>query len=414
MFLAALSLMCVQAIVLGHLPDRAAAAIYWANGNSIGGANSDGSNPNPFYISKFGASDIGRACGMAADAAHIYWTDANRNQIGRANLDGTEPNYSFIAGADEPCGVAVDSGHVYWSNTGGNSIGRANLDGTGSDQNFVVGIAQPCGVALNNFFIFWASPKEDSIGRALVANGGEPSNKFIGEVDGACGVAVNSPHIYWGSFSSSIGRAEIDGSNPNQAFIGGLDRPSGVALSSSHLYWTEESIGAGGRIGSANLDGSAANPSLVTGLSGTPSGIAVDDQPFPLDRSAHLPPSQFYFAKVKHNRNVREPVTFLAIDVAEPGRYSVDVPPGVGWNSLAQGPYGDVFLTAGRKWLAIFLDESRAGKRLGRVIRKKGRVRVPVTFHFTSADHNETASWRNVPIVGRKQSRGASPAGSKH
>lgn len=390
----------------------AAAAIYWGNGSSIAGSALDGSSVDFSYIGAFDSEEIGRVCGVAVDTNYIYWADFSRDQIGRANLDGTEPNFSFITSADQPCGVAVDSAHIYWANTGGGSIGRANLDGTGPNQRFIGLIRQPCGVALKGHLIYWASPWEEAVGRALVYNGDAQDNNWIEGLRGACGVAVDDSHIYWGSFSAAIGRADLQGGNVNPAFITGLDRPAGIAVDTSRIYWTEEGFGVPGQAGVANLDGGAVNRALATGLS-DPNGIAVDAQPFPLDRSAHLPPSQFRFARVKHNRNRRDPVTFLAVDVPQQGLYSVEVPRGVGWNSISDDPYKDRFLAGGRHWLSIYLDDSGAGRRLARAIRRRGRVAISITFRFTEMtrspidqqkmDHNPTARQKTLSIVGERR-----------
>jgi sugar lactone lactonase YvrE len=63
-------------------------------------------------------------------AAFVYWANAGNGTIGRANLDGTGANQSLIGGVGTPCGVAVDAAHIYWANdSGSGAIGRSNLDG---------------------------------------------------------------------------------------------------------------------------------------------------------------------------------------------------------------------------------------------------------------------------------------------
>jgi len=365
--------------------------------------NLDGTNVIQNYVSSPASLDIQGACGVAVDGAHIYWADVNRNQIGRANLNGTEPVFSFIPGAREPCGVAVDSSHIYWSSLAGESIGRASLDGTGVDQGFIEGVKQPCGVAVSSFFIYWASPQEDSIGRALIGNGEAPRNDFISDANGACGVAIDSTHLFWGSFYDSIGRADLDGSNPSPAFISGLDRPSGLAVNGSRLFWTAESIGGGGRIGSANLDGTEINRDLLTGLS-QPRGIAVDEQPFPLPRSPQpLQPSEFSFGKTKYSK--RRSITYLAIDIATSGEFSIRVPRSVTWKQISSEPSSRYFSTVGRKWLAILPKESGAGRRLMRMISEKGRVRVPIIFSYTSERRSETTKRTQVTLLRKRSGR---------
>ena len=60
------------------------------------------------------------------------------SSIGRANLDGTGVDQQFVpAPGITPCGIAVDAAHVYWAVQGQDTIGRANLDGSGANQAFI-------------------------------------------------------------------------------------------------------------------------------------------------------------------------------------------------------------------------------------------------------------------------------------
>src|SRR5262249_7142785 len=87
----------------------------------------------------------------AATTGHIYWANSDPNgdngTIGHANLDGTGANQNFIPSASQPGGVAADAAHVYWTNDTAGTVGRANLDGTGANQSFITGAALPGGVA---------------------------------------------------------------------------------------------------------------------------------------------------------------------------------------------------------------------------------------------------------------------------
>lgn len=402
-FRISVTLVCML-VVIGF-SERAHGAMYWANGNAIAGANIDGSNADLSYIGGVETPGISRACGVAVDSTYIYWADMGGNRIGRANLDGTEPVFSFISGADWPCGVTVDSTYIYWANVGGDSIGRAKLDGTNPDQRFVTGMKQPCGVAVTNFFIYWGSPWEHSIGRALVSNGGVPHNQFIKEANSACGVAIDESHIYWGSFGSSIGRADYNGENPSSVLIGGLDRPCGVAVNASQVFWTEEALGSAGLVGTAGLNGLGANRSLVTNLNG-PCGIALDNTSFPLDRSAHLPPSEFAFGRVKHNRRSRTPLTFFAVDVPQAGSYSLVTRRGLDWNFVGETLDEEgQFSSAGRKWFAVWPKDTRTGYRLGRRIRNRGHMRFSVAFSFTASDHNPTTKRKSFTLLKVRRQR---------
>jgi hypothetical protein len=76
--------------------------------------------------------------------------------------------------------------------------------------------------------------------------------------------------IYWTSFSNKLGRANLDGTAINPSFITAPD-PSGLAVNADHLYWPHF-----GDIGRANLDGTGVDPSLIS-TSPLPVGdVAVD------------------------------------------------------------------------------------------------------------------------------------------
>ena len=90
-------------------------------------------------------------------------------------------------------------------------------------------------------------------------------------------------YIYWAGceFPScttpGIGRANLDGTNANGSFITGTGAlTQGIAVDAKHIYWT---VGAGpsqGSIGRANLDGTNANDSFITATGHQTQGIAVD------------------------------------------------------------------------------------------------------------------------------------------
>jgi virginiamycin B lyase len=91
----------------------------------------------------------------------------------------------------------------------------------------------------------------------------------------AIGVGVPAPgtrYIYWTNFNTNtIGRANLDGTGANQSFITGASYPEGVAADRSHVCWANFT----GTIGRANLDGTGVNQSFITSGSNT-TAVAVD------------------------------------------------------------------------------------------------------------------------------------------
>jgi hypothetical protein len=376
-------------LVVAVMASPAQATVYWGNGSSIGAGSNDGSAADPAYI-----EGIGRACGVAVTATHIFWADVARNQIGRANLDGSEPVPALITGASEPCGVAASNGRVYWANRGGTSIGRANINGTEVDQFFLPGINGACGVTVREPFIYWGSFEEDSIGRALTNLEGIAQKDWIPTED-PCGIAVSESHIYWGTFDDSIGRADFNGDNPNENFISGLDSPSGVALHGPSLFWAEEWF-SGGVIGTALLDGSAVNRGHFSGLA-SPSGIAVDSLPFAASGPVIGPPLAATFLRIK-DRPRRRPTTFIKIAVPKAGDYSIKIPRGIGWTRV--GEYLDEarLERPGVHWFNVWLQDTRKGRILARVIKRRGRFKFPFTFTYAAEGHSPSVQSKRVVL----------------
>ena len=92
--------------------------------------------------------------------------------------------------------------------------------------------------------------------------------------------ASASAYIYWPHNRASladgaIGRANADGSARNPTLVTGTDAVSAVAVSGPHIYWTHSTPSGPGAIGRANLDGSDANRNFITGLD-RPRGIGVE------------------------------------------------------------------------------------------------------------------------------------------
>jgi virginiamycin B lyase len=282
-FALAISITMVTVLMLAFAP-RAGAFVYWTNfddggaGTSVARAGLDGSGLNTTFV-RGGSPSL---CGVAVDAAHLYWTNLENGTIGRANLDGSAVNQSFIRGAISPCGVAVDGAHIYWGNNDSNAIGRANLDGTQVNQSFITGGDAPVFVAVDAGHIYWAnagSARNGSIGRANL-DGSGVNQRFISSPV-MSGVAVDAAHIYWADADAgTIGRANLDGTGVNQSFISGGNLVEGVAVDGAHIYWTNNFPGPTGfdddAIARANLDGSGVNQQFITGPITSPFGVAVD------------------------------------------------------------------------------------------------------------------------------------------
>ena len=356
-------------------PDRADAALYWANGSAVGRANLDGSQSFwPLPNGWFPALEAGGACGLEADDHYLYWGNASAGTIGRAAIDGTAANQAFIVGLGAPCGVVATSTHVYWSDFGTNLIGRANLDGSGVEPAFISGAADPCGVAVFAGHVYWTNQDLGSIGRAAL-DGSDVDQEFIAGLGAPCGVAVAPQGIYWGDQEAgSIGRADLDGGAVGPSFVGNAGEPWDVAVNGSHVYWAERWDRPGnpqGGIDRATLDGFQVQHDLVPDAA-FPTGIALDAR----DLTPSPPPRPGDYLRFgKLTRDHRTGALQVIVHVPARGEFRVDSPQ-IGWRIDKGNP--PPWLLGTFRWkLTLWPGRGTpAAKRIRRQLRRKGRAPI--------------------------------------
>ena len=165
--------------------------------NSIGRADTDGTNPDPGFITgTAGPVDV------AHDDSYIYWTNLDSNSIGRANLDGSDPDQEFIQNVPFPQGVAVAGPYIYWTSWNSlgskrdgqpvDTIGRANIDGTDVEPNFITGLTAPGLLSVVGDCIYWANTGTRSIGRAA-RDGSGANPRFLNDTGCPSGARDDCP-----------------------------------------------------------------------------------------------------------------------------------------------------------------------------------------------------------------------------
>ena len=141
-----------------------------------------------------------------------------------------------------------------------------------------------CGVAVNSEYLYWAG--RGGIGRRRFDGNGIYPATVVPHLDGPCGLALDGDHIYWGNLGGyaplgprlgSLGRANLDGSDATNTFITGLERPCGMTVDGGYVFWFEHGpVSEPAGIGRANLDGSAPERSFIPFPMWNPScGIAA-------------------------------------------------------------------------------------------------------------------------------------------
>jgi hypothetical protein len=228
--------------------------------------------------------------------AYIYWPEQEEgivpageqpSGLQSANPEGT--NVQWVRGAPSSIlDVVTDGAHLYFTESNATTIGRMTSDGTGVNNGLVHVPTPTCGpypgqptpraIAVDGSYIYWTDPSNGTIGRAGT-DGSSPNDDFMsvyypcgssgfGRDQGPGGVAIAGGHIYWTNpDDGTIGRANVDGTGANQSFISGASQPAGIAVAGSDVYWSSTPItgAAGDSIGHARLDSSGALiPASVT------------------------------------------------------------------------------------------------------------------------------------------------------
>lgn len=247
--------------------------IYWVErgANRIGRANLDGTGVNASFIT----SGVIDAQGIAVTSnSGLFWVNnvgtATPDTIGHANSDGSNPigNFATITNA---CGIAANESFVYWLANSDQRIGRVPVSGGAPEPNFItVPSGSGCGVAVDNSFLYW-SASTSSVGRVAVG-GGTADPNFISNTDTSLlfspSPAVNSQYVFWAvgnpsPGSGAIGRANINGSNPNPNLVPGLGSPSFPVAAPSNKI-TVNSVKKKKKKGTATISAKVPGPGQVT------------------------------------------------------------------------------------------------------------------------------------------------------
>ncbi len=239
------------------------AHIYWVNANgTIGRSNLDGTGVNQAFVT---APVSGHGTTIAVGGGHIYWVSdfgagpgTETGAIGRANIDGTGVDPNFITGISNPAGgIAADAAHVYWTNYEPNypvlilyhgplptRIGSANADGSDVQEGFISPtLTNEFGVAADIQGIWWIglSPKGhgrtpaeaseivDGVYRTPPTGGSATNVVPPGTLTACGGLAVGATHVYWAD-SGSVGRARFDGTRATTRLVSTGSGCTGVAV----------------------------------------------------------------------------------------------------------------------------------------------------------------------------------------
>jgi hypothetical protein len=317
--------LCVAGLLC--VPAGAAAKVYFAadvggGGTGIERAGFDGSGLELLQFQPAGFEDD-----LALDVAagRMYFTDTFASVIVSANLNGSDAQTIVDDFGEEPLGVAIDSANrkLYWTDRQG--VKRSNL--YGGELELLTTSAARGYIALDvpAQRMYWADRPTGRIKTAAMAPGAIVTI-LVDHQAAPFGMAVDPAggKLYWLELNKTdkIVRSNLDGSGverllerPGAGFDGGF----AIDPAAGKLYWSETEAR---RIGTSNLDGSAAQVLFSTGED-YPEGLAVETaDPHPVATAAPF---------VEGIAQVGEPL------VCQPGQWSGTGPVSVAYQWTAAG-----------------------------------------------------------------------------
>jgi len=294
-------MVCVVVLVLVGLlafsaAQASAASLYWNENGSVGTQQIDDAT-RVLTGSVSTVTNSGSCRGDYSWSANstTYFAASGKN-ICMGPLDGSGPDSTLVATGcnvwDQAAvgGIYATDQYVYYACHDGTRIGRVTTGGLDHRPDFATASGESMNFSralTGDANWLYVSVQESWMGsgriRRYPIDGGQidPASSFVVPSLGQSlghfhGVAVDGQHIYWANPGGAIGRVDLDGtSNKNSSWISGVaGTPWGIAVTGSSVYWATKNPGS---IGYAALNGGGATPGAITGLtmSGENHDIAI-------------------------------------------------------------------------------------------------------------------------------------------
>jgi hypothetical protein len=143
----------------------------------------------------------GRPTYVAADDAHVYWSDLG-GVVMRVPRGGGD--HELVATGTSPHDLVVDDTHVYWADPGAGEIRRADKTG-GPVETIAFGQEQAVHIALHRAFVYWTTTSDlgpGGVWRAPAAGGATEhlASGVLDETDDSRGpwdIVVDDRGVFW-------------------------------------------------------------------------------------------------------------------------------------------------------------------------------------------------------------------------
>ncbi len=182
----------------------------------------------------------------------------------------------FAPTVDNALSLAIGGDTVYWTEKTGDSAGTinsANLDGTGIKELKAI-MAVPMGITVDTTanLLYWTNSR----GRiqSLNADGSGRVENVLQNLTSPLDIGLAGGNVYWTHSNGGIGFASLKGQKQVRNISNGADAAGSLVIGGGKVYWTEETGENGGRIKSANLNGSGITD--VASIFAVPIGIGLD------------------------------------------------------------------------------------------------------------------------------------------
>jgi hypothetical protein len=208
-------------------------------------------------------------CGLALDAAKIYWTVATGDVRSMPLAGGVVT--TLASGQNKPCNIAVDGANLYWLNAASAGAVMTVPTAGGTAVKLADSTGEPWKLAVRNGVIYWTSQTAGTVSTIPEA-GGTPT--ILADEQGTpVAIDVDATTLVWSSVGqSAIRLLALAPLGTVATLADDQEAASNLRLKGGIAYWTNDETG---EVRRASLAGGA--PVTLATSSGS-YGLALDDR----------------------------------------------------------------------------------------------------------------------------------------